>query len=401
MQDRKAIPILRFIIVTVFVCYTLSACTTAKLIWHNRSDLTDYKRFPSRSISAAPFPFRFRTAPDRQTLGDNIRVTKLSSDPFAEVEQVSLNQFLSDTQTVAFLIIKDDVIIMEKYFGTYTARSILPSFSVAKSFVSALIGIAIAEHSLRDVRQPITDFLPELRGKGFENITIEHLLQMTSGIQFSERYDTISDVGKLYYTADIMHRIGVLQIKGSPGTTFHYKSIDTQLLGIILTRSTGRPLARYLEEKIWQPLGMEFDASWSLDRQDGIEKAFCCLNARARDFAKFGRLYLHHGNWHGHPIVPEAWVRRSTQIDTHHGSVWWYQYQWRLASKTDGDFFAVGLHGQYIYVNPKRNMIMVKFSKRSLSSKFWQPFFRDLAVAIDANLQTRNEVLEVTTVFAE
>ncbi len=120
---------------------------------------------------------------------------------------------------------------------------------------------------------------------------------------------------------------------------------DTQLLGIILARSTGRPLAHYLEEKIWQPLGMEFGASWSLDRKDGVEKAFCCLNARARGFAKFGRLYLHHGNWNGHRIVPEVWVRRSTQIDAKHGSVWWYQHQWRLASETDGDFFAVGLSG--------------------------------------------------------
>jgi CubicO group peptidase (beta-lactamase class C family) len=151
---------------------------------------------------------------------------------------------------------------------------------------------------------------------------------MTSGIQFSERYDTISDAGKLYYTADIMQRIRTLKVQDPPGARFHYKSIDTQLLGVILTRATGKPLAQYLEEKLWHPLGMEFAASWSVDREQGWEKAFCCLNARARDFAKFGRLYLHKGTWNGQPIVPEAWVQRSTQVDTTQGSVWEYQYQW-------------------------------------------------------------------------
>lgn len=386
MPDRKILIVLWFVIACVATGYTIVACTPAKMIWHNYSDLTDYKIFPSRLIHQTDSPFRFQTALHRNTFGDSITVTKFSSEPFTDAEQVPLHRFLHDMQTVAFLIIKDDVVIMEKYFVKYTENAIIPSFSVAKSFVSALIGIAIAEHDIQSVHQSITDFIPELREKGFENITIEHLLQMTSGIKFSQKYDTYSDVAKFYYTSDILRLISKLKIKDPPGTTFHYKSVDTQLLGIILARATGKPLAQYLEEKIWHPLGMEYNASWSLDRKDGVEKAFCCLNARARDFAKFGHLYLHNGNWNGQQIVPEAWVRQSTQVDTRAGSVWWYQYQWRLASETDGDFYAAGLHGQYIYVNPHRNMIIVKFSKRSIPRKFLRSFFRELAVSVDIYL---------------
>jgi CubicO group peptidase (beta-lactamase class C family) len=357
----------RWLLAAVIVCAALAACTTAKLIWHNYADFTDYKRFPAHPIDAAPVPFRFQTAGDTQTLGDTIPVTRYAAEPFAPAEQMTLRAFLAEMQTVAFLIIKEDTILLEHYFGGYTEASVLPSFSVAKAFVSALVGIALAEQHLRDVQQPITDFLPELQGKGFDRITIEHLLQMTSGIQFSQRYDTISDAGKLYYTADILQRVRTLKVQDPPGTRFHYKSIDTQLLGIILTRATGTPLARYLEEKIWHPLGMEFAASWSLDHENGLEKAFCCLNARARDFAKYGRLYMHKGTWNGKQIVPAAWVQRSLQVDTTQGSVGEYQYQWWLASETEGDFYALGLHGQYLYVNPQRRMIIVKFSRRSLS----------------------------------
>ncbi|MEZ4799707.1 MAG: serine hydrolase [Flavobacteriales bacterium] len=141
---------------------------------------------------------------------------------------------------------------------------------------------------------------------------------------------------------------------------------NTQLLGLILERALKtRTITDYFQEKLWTPLEMEYDGSWSIDRKkDGIEKTFCCVNARARDFAKIGRLFLNNGNWNGKQIVSESWVKESTKVDTSEGSASYYQYQWWLPSP-NGDFTAEGILGQYVYVDPKTNTIIVRLGKNS------------------------------------
>ena len=162
--------------------------------------------------------------------------------------------------------------------------------------------------------------------------------------------------------------------------TFHYSSGDTQVLGWILAKVLkDRTITDYLQEKVWQPIGMEYDASWSIDsKKNDLEKTFCCINSRARDFAKIGRLYLNKGNWNGQQIVPESWVKESTKIEETEGSVWFYQYQWWMSSKEEGDYRAEGILGQFIYVNPAKNLIMVRLGKK-YGNAGWNGLFRKLS----------------------
>jgi CubicO group peptidase (beta-lactamase class C family) len=328
-------------------------------------DITNYKHFPSRNLKASPAPFTFTMNTASQNDYLNTVITTRGAS-------VTVEDYLKNNATVAFLVIKDDKIVVEKYYpnqgNNYTINSVTTSFSVAKSVTSALLGIAIGEGKIRSVEEPITNYLPELKnGKGFERITIKHLLNMVSGIKFDESYILESDAGRLYTTPNILAQVKGLDIEQGPGQIWNYQSINTQLLGIIIARATNVSLTQYLQDNIWTPLGMEYDASWSLDRVGGIEKSFCCINARARDFAKFGRLYLNGGKWQGKQIVPASWIAASVMPDlTSTQNAFWYNYQWWFpkTSATDPttDFYAAGFLGQYIYISPNKNLIIVRLS---------------------------------------
>ncbi|MBD2769896.1 serine hydrolase [Hymenobacter sp. BT664] len=347
-------------------------------------DLTNYKQFPLRNLKAAPTPFVFSRNTDNQ---DNLLNTQIPVNG----ANVRVEDYLRSTATIAFLVIKNDKIIVEKYYpnegNNYEASSVGTSFSVAKSWVSALIGIAIGEGKIKSVDEPITNYLPELRnGKGFELITIKHLLNMTSGIRFDETFNITSDLGRLYTTSDILAFVRGLDVETAPGQQLNYQSINTQLLGIILTRATQTSVTQYLQDKIWTPLGMEFDASWSLDRVGGMEKAMCCLNARARDYAKFGRLFLHRGSWQGQQIVPASWVAASSRPDpaNTYPYSFLYNYQWwfpkTAADDPTTDFTADGSLGQFIYISPSKNIVIVKLSndKATADAESQQPL-REIA----------------------
>lgn len=282
-------------------------------------------------------------------------------------DSIAFGDFLERENTLAFLIIQNDTIQYENYWKKYDETSIVPSFSMAKSITSILIGCAIDDRLIHSVNDPVTDYIPELKENGFEKVTIEHLLQMTSGVDFSESYrNPFGDAATFYYGRNLRKAVRKMELKTEPGTRFDYVSGNTQLLGLVLERALeGRTITSYLEEKIWKPLGMEFQASWSLDKKkNGLEKTFCCINGRARDYAKIGRLYLNKGNWNGKQIVSEEWVTQSTKIDTTNGSVRHYQHQWWLPTEK-GDFMAEGILGQFIYVNPEKNLIIVRLGKNS------------------------------------
>jgi CubicO group peptidase (beta-lactamase class C family) len=340
-------------------------CDAYRMIRHNYAGIEDYRIFSSRTIPATPEAFRFQEA--TAAVRDSALAILASS------QVAPWNGHISDSLrargVVAFLILHGDTLIHEKYFDGYGETSIVPSFSVAKSFVSALVGIAIAEGKIRGIDQPVTDFIPELASNGFGKVTIRHLLTMTSGIDFSESYrNPLSGAAAFYYSSDLRKRIVRLKLASEPGTVFSYRSVDPQVLGMVLERATGMPLSRYLEEKLWAPLGMEYDATWSLDREGGTEKAFCCLNARARDFAKFGLLYLNRGLWNGRVIVPETWVEASLTPVTTPKSRERYGYLWWLDRPEDGGFWAEGILGQFIYVHPPTRTVLV-----TLSSRRWLP----------------------------
>ncbi|MHA3787785.1 serine hydrolase domain-containing protein [Flavobacterium hauense] len=349
----------------------LSSCKMGRFVYYNFANITDHKIFPSRPLHNDSVKFHFATAavpyaPKKAQMGD---------------KEITFEEYLTLTKTVSFVIIKNDTIQYENYFNNYSRESIVASFSMAKSVTSILIGCAIDDGYIKSVDEPVINYVPELKKNGFtETLTIKHVLQMMSGIKFEESYSNpFGDAATYYYGTNLRKAISKMKPLHEPGKNFEYSSGDTQLLGLILERSLkGKTITSYLEERIWKPIGMEYDASWSLDRKkDGLEKTFCCLNARALDFAKLGRLYLNKGNWNGKQIVSQKWVEESTVAEKGPNDVNYYKYQWWLPS-TNGDFMAEGILGQYIYVNPAKKLIIVRLGEKKGTNE-WESLFQAIA----------------------
>ena len=336
------------------------------------SDVYDYQKFPERSLETSGSPLKFSLNLDEEHVRTQFELVS-SKDDF--------DSFLEKNRTQAFIVIRDDAILYEKYFNGAGRDTIVTSFSIAKSFTSALIGIAISEGYIRSVNDPITDYLPELtkRDPAFANITIRNLLMMSSGIKYAE-FTLVNgfDNAKTYYYPDL-RRLALedTHIIASPGEYFRYNNYHPLLLGMILERAIGSSVANYLQEKIWKPIGMEYSGSWSLD-EAGFEKMESGINARAIDFAKFGRLFLHNGNWDGVQVVPAEWVAESTQADpsVDYGNYYYddfifangqgyYKYMWWGIQRDarNYDFMALGNHGQIIYISPQKNLIILRFGE--------------------------------------
>lgn len=366
----------------------LSACHGGRYFLYNVPDLRDYRKFAARPIARGnAAPFRFNDAVGRR----HLRLPP-------HLRRPGLDRFLRRTGTVAFLVIRHDTLFIERYYHGYADSSVVPSFSVAKGVVAALVGIAVAEGYIRSVHDPIARYVPELDSARLGAVSIEHLLNMRSGVAFREDYwNPLGDVARYYYGRRLTRYVRRLRAAEAPDQRLAYQSANTQLLGMLVARATGRPLAHYAQEKLWRPLGMEYDASWSLDRPDGTEKAFCCLNARARDFAKIGRLYRRRGEWQGRQIVPREWVEEST-VDSAERARNAYRdsYHWRhrvdyrppLAGETPSDkrgmpvpipdFFAEGILGQFVYVYPAKDIIIVRLGRRAGRTP-WARLFQQLA----------------------
>lgn len=347
-----------------------------RFFYWNYADLNDYQKFPHVPVKKGESTFYFREAMDSFSF--------IIPDKFTQGKDYqNFESFVEEKKTVAFLVVKNDTLIYEKYFDNYTDSSIIPSFSVSKPFVSALVGIAIDEGKIKSTMVPITYFLPELTNPGFEEITIEDMLNMRSGIDYNEGYNSpFADMAKYYYGTNLANYIKKLKLKESPDLTYDYISVNTLLLSLIVERATNFKINNYLEQKIWQPIGMESDATWSIDSEENQTiKSFCCINAVARDFARFGRLYLKKGNWEGHQIISEEWVNRSTSVinDSRDSQGYPYTYQWRVLP--NGSFFAKGILGQYIFVYPEKNLIFVRMGK-DYADIDWADFCLELSKAL-------------------
>jgi CubicO group peptidase (beta-lactamase class C family) len=364
------------------------------LRWNN-ADVYDYKKFPERLLEASPQAFFFEEA-----LAEDYVENLFETNPTVD----HLETFLVETGTQAFIVIQDDKILYEQYFNEANRDSIVTSFSMAKSFASALIGIAISEGHIKNVNDPITDYLPELaeRDPAYNHITIRDLLLMSSGIEYEEFPFVNGDDAKTYYYPDLRSlALEQTQIKDPPGQYWLYNNYHPLLLGLIIERATGTKVTHYLQEKIWGPMGTEFDGSWSLDSDDtGFEKMESGINARAIDFAKFGRLYLKRGNWDGAQVIPAVWVRESTQpditldADSYYPADWfklddgegYYKYMWWGIQRGDQsyDFMALGNHGQFIYVSPDKNLVIVRNGERyGIDMLEWLEIFYQFAGSIE------------------
>ncbi|HEY8102226.1 MAG TPA: serine hydrolase [Burkholderiaceae bacterium] len=364
---------------TLFLC----ACSDLPLwaVMQGEVSITDYQHFSNATIKRSE-----QESPLPLNPGTKLHLPEM-------IQGESFDETMERNGTIAFIVLQHGNIIVEHYYNGYNRDSMTTSFSVAKSVVSALVGIAIDEKKIAGVDDPITRYVPELlkNDRRFSKIKLRHLLEMRSGILFDDREGSPwSDAAIFYLTPDLQSKLAALKIEHAPDKVYHYSSGDTQLLGLIIQRATGMPLPDYLQKKIWQPMGAAYDASWSLDSSEHrVPKAFCCLNARAIDFARFGQMYLNNGKINGHQIVPPDWVKMSTEVHEHAAndpaSRWnienidelgtaYYTWYWRRMPTIDPaadikmrpgtDFYAEGLLGQVIYIAPEQDMVIVRVGDR-------------------------------------
>lgn len=348
------------------------------------SDILDHEKFPNHPFAASPQPFSFVEAQDGRL-----------SDLMIETGngKTSLGKILESSETTAFLIIKNDSLLYEEYFNGYTRESINTSFSVGKSITSLLLGKAIDEGLIQSVNDPVTWYLPEMKNRDirYEKLTLMHLLNMRSGIQFKDHDLPWGDKPKAYYHPRLRDRIYDLPLKSEPGSAFRYNSYNPIVIGMVLEKVCGQSPAEYFEMNIWDKLGMEYSGSWSMDSDEsGMMKMESGLNLRAIDFAKFGRLVLNKGAWNHEQVISQTWIETSAVISKENhvpefGDEIHYERFWWLHSKDQKHAYIIsgwGHLGQYLYVFPEEQIIIVRMGKNLGKVDSWKKIFLEVVDAV-------------------
>lgn len=272
-------------------------------------------------------------------------------------------------QSVAFLVVKNDSLVYEEYWDHYEPNSLSNSFSVAKSIVGILVGIAADEGKL-NINDPVGKYLPQFSEGKNSSLLIRHLLSMSSGLNWDESYSSLfSQTTEAYYGKDLRKQMSVLKVEQEPGKVFNYMSCNTEILGLVLEKATGMSISEYASKKLWTRIQAMHQSYWSLDQEGGMEKAYCCFYADARDFARIGQLMLDSGKWKGTTIVSSSFILEMTTpknlVDENGAAVNYYGYQCWL-SEINGHpiFYARGILGQYIVVIPDQRMVIVRLGKK-------------------------------------
>lgn len=301
--------------------------------------------------------------------------------------------------TVAYVIIQNGELLFEQYWNNYSHQSHSNSFSVAKSIVSLAIGCAIDDGFIHNVDQPVSDFFPQFKGYNGKTLTLRHLLTMSAGLDFQESYSSaFSLTTQLYYGNNLDKITFGMKENEEPGVNFIYQSGVTQLLASIIEKATGENLCSYVSRRIWTPIQAEEDALWSLDRKDGMEKAYCCFNSNARDFARFGQLILNNGRWNGKKIISEQYIREAITADSsliykeHHEINRHYGFQfWTLEKNGMTIPYMRGILGQYIFVIPERNAVVVRLGHKRSDAYTEQHYPADINIWLDAAMEILDE----------
>jgi CubicO group peptidase (beta-lactamase class C family) len=365
-------------VVTLALGLSCVGCVYGRIAYYNAPSVSNPGPFERRVISAsarpAPLPKPLREAPFRLIGSERGRYR-------------SFGELLEAQRTRAFLVIHDDRIVYERYFHGVSATSELSGFSMSKTVAAVVIGRALSQGLLPSLDEPVTTYIPELRGKhGYGEVTLERLLRMTSGIDFDE--ESMASA-KLYYTTHLRQMLYSYDVKWPPGERYLYGSINIQLLWDVLQRRLGREsVSHYVEQQVWGPLGAEAPASYFLDSAaSGVEKFFGGFNATARDYARFGLLFLHGGMLNGRQVLPHAWIEQALMQDpiaglvhTSDGWVWRGMYQWFI-TRDRRAYFAKGYNGQYVFVVPERRAVFVRFGE-GYGNLDWPALFLRLADAL-------------------
>lgn len=281
-----------------------------------------------------------------------------------------LREYIEDLDTRALLVVKNDTLIYEEYWGDHNEATLSNSFSIAKTVVAILVGIAIDEGHIASIEDPVYKYIPEFKNGSRDKITIKHLLEMASGLSWSESgKNPFSDNAESYYGTDLDGLILRQRSVTEPGVMFNYQGGNSQLLAMILEKATGKSVSDYAAEKIWSKLGMESDAYWSLDSKGGQEKAFCCLYAQTRDFAKIGRMLMNGGKYGDEQIIPRWFYLQMTKqnnLTTEEGLPnYRYGYHiWTYRGNKDEVFYCRGILGQYIITIPSRNLMIIRLGMK-------------------------------------
>lgn len=389
------------ILTLLFIAILYTACVPLRSIKYLVPDSTDSAKFNNVTIQKSATPFNF---------------TSYRANPAYAALKRKIDTTLIATKTSAFIVIKNDSIIYQHLADDTYLQAKQPSFSIAKSFVGTLVGIAVDRGQIKSTNDLVITYLPALakNDERFKRLTIQHVLDMRSGFDFNERsFTPFAKIVRSYYGADLKRMVGKLKMKNEPNTVFEYQSINTQVLAMILEKVTGKKLNILLQENLWQPLGAESDALWSLDNEGNV-KAFCCINATALDFAKLGRLYLNGGNWQGKQIISKKWIDITTNPDTlakkRYKNQFWAtrdfsyfpdslsaikqlekeQLGYPVERNPDGRYFyakkvydykAQGMFNQSIYVNPQNKVIIVRLGGRQKKLNF-HGFVQEIGRAI-------------------
>lgn len=412
----KKFLILLIISATALLCHS---CVMHRLVHYGVQDIYDIDAFPRDTIHRGDTVWRFA----EQDMAD--RILDHHRENWIKIEGADTSIFRTmdsvlrcHASTVAVIVVQNDTIKFEHYYKGLDTSSVTTIFSVSKSLTSMLCGVAVREGYIKSVHDPVTDYITELKDADpmFQKLTVEHLLNMRAGLKFKETYapNPFTAMARLYYGANQEKQIRNLKFKEEPGSNHYYSSMVTAILGVLIERATGRSYAEYMEEKIWKPLGMEYDAYISLDdEKHRSPKAYAGINTCARDLAKIGRLYLNMGNWNGVQILDTAWVEKCRDKDgmtvAYSYSYGWYpdeEYIMRADTATQsfsdslevvarfdelgipvdkrlyyfyekdgrgghwegayttGGYMAIGILGQTIHVLPQYNAVIVCLSER-------------------------------------
>ena len=327
-----------------------------------------YELFPTSNLVTSKNPSSFES----ESLID------LPNSFVYESRSVDVNEYLDRTDVSALLLLKDGKMRYENYWLTGGREVKWISMSVGKSFVSALIGIALDQGHIESIHDPVTIYMPQLKGSAYDGVSIKDILQMSSGASWNEDYgDPNSDINRsvriFALSGSLDEFAASLTNENEPGTFNRYNSTDTQVLGMLLRETTGTSVTDFMQEMLWDPIGAEDDAYWLLDSEN-MEVAYGGLNATARDYAKLGELYRLRGRMHKKQIIPEKWVDESVRPDAPHlmpgensmsDYPLGYGYQWWIPDES-GDYMAIGVYNQFIYVSPKNNSVVVQLAANKI-----------------------------------
>ena len=352
---KKFLKIFSITIILLIVLYLLSPSYLRHAIIHGMPDIEDYKFFHNRTIEAG-------TAQE----------WKIAKDVNHFEMPDSINNIIEAYLPIAFLVIQNEEIIYENYWEGFNENSLSNSFSASKSIVSLLIGIAIDEGKIKSVDDKVGDYLPEFKKGMKKELTVRHLLTMSSGLNWDEAYSSpFSLTTKAYYGNDLPGLINELEMVDEPGKEYDYQSGNAEALAMVIQAATGKSISEYASDKIWKHIGATNDALWCLDSEDGMEKAFCCFNSNARDFARFGQLVINGGSWNGRQIVSEKYIHEATTpasylIDKEDGDpVDFYGYQWWIINYKGHQIpYMRGILGQYVFAIPERNAVVVRLGHK-------------------------------------